>query len=106
MSERLQVRTRAGVDDAGNATPAGPASPITARGVEPGASAFVLGLGHNGDQVAYTVYFVPSPPALVDGAPRELFVRGAWYPVRVHDWRSPYNTGRSGVVAVCELGRG
>ncbi len=98
------MRLRGTLDDAGNAVPPGPATPITARGVEPGASADVIALGHDGEKVAYSVYFVPSPAQLTNA--HELFVRGGWYPVRTHEWRSAYGTGRTGMVAVCEVERG
>lgn len=104
MSERLRARRRGGFDDEGNAVPPGPETAITARAVEPGASEDVRALGHDGETVAFTVYFVPSPPSLTDA--HELLVRGNWYPVRIHDWRSPYGTGRTGLVAVCSQGRG
>ncbi|MGW5920833.1 hypothetical protein ACWFPY_17760 [Nocardia fluminea] len=104
MSERLQLRLGGTTDDAGNAVAPGPATPITAIGVAPGASVDVLALGHDGEKVAYSVYFVPSPGQLTDE--HELFVRGGWYPVRTYVWKSANGTGRTGMVAVCERGRG
>lgn len=98
------MRLRGSRDDQGHAIPPGPESPITAYGVAPGASADVIALGHNGEDVEYSVYFVPAPAALTDE--HELLVRGGWYPVRTHVWRSPRGTGRSGMVAVCKTGRG
>ena len=98
------MRARGTLDDAGNAVPPGPATPITARGVQPGASADVIALGHDGETVEYSVYFRPSPAQLTDE--HELFVRGGWYPVRTHVWRSAYGTGRTGMVAVCLAERG
>ncbi|MGN2634622.1 hypothetical protein ACTD5D_39790 [Nocardia takedensis] len=102
--ERLRMRRRGGFDDGGNATAPGPASWIIAHAVQPGTSEEYRDLGRDGETVEYTVYFVPAPPVLSDD--HELFVRGAWYAVRTQDWRSPYGTGRSGLVAVCSAGRG
>lgn len=104
MAESLHMRLRARRDDTGASIPPGPSSPIAAFAVAPGASEDVIALGHNGEDVEYSVYFVPAPSVLTDE--HELLVRGGWYAVRTHVWRSPWGTGRSGMVAVCQAKRG
>lgn len=104
MSETVQ-RVRATQYDENNDPIPGTGEPVdlTARGVAPGASAAVEGLGRYGDKVEYTVFFTGTVDLTDDDA---LIIRGTQYDIRVLDWRSAYGTGRRGLQVLASLGRG
>ncbi|CAM3038772.1 hypothetical protein [Skermania piniformis] len=106
MSETVQryrpTTGRGGVDDLDDPAPwTGPA-PLRARAVEPGPPRDRAIRGRNGETIAWTVYFLPAPDLTGED---ELVVRGDRCRVQILDWRSPYTT-RTGLVALCTLGRG
>jgi hypothetical protein len=104
VSEKVQ-RVRATQYDENNDPIPGTGDPVelTAKGVAPGASVAVEGLGRNGEKVDFTVFFLGEVDLTDDD---ELIIRGRQYGIRVLDWRSGYNTGRRGLQVLASLGRG
>ena len=104
MSEKVQ-RVRALAYDENNDPLPDTGGPVdlTARAVEPGATAGFEEYGRNGEEIAYTVYFTKAVDLTNDD---DLIVRGDRYGVRIADWRSAFGTGRRGMVVFATLGRG
>ena len=104
MSESVQ-RIRATQYDEYNDPIPGSGDPVdlVARGVAPGASAAVEGLGRNGEKVDYTVFFTGTVDLTDDDA---LIIRGKEYGIRVLEWRSGYGTGLRGLQVLASAGRG
>lgn len=75
---------------------------LMAQAVAPGSSPGNKDRGRNGDRVAYTVFFYPSPD-LQEGD--KLRVRGKIMDTVIQDWRSPY-TNRMGLEVLCSRGEG
>lgn len=103
MSEVVYRVRGGGFDSNNDPLPVEPKEPLRAKAVQPGSYSPYTQVGRDGGQYAYTVYFLPA----VDLTDLDrLEVRGEEYRLHVEDWRSAYDTGRRGTVALCRLGKG
>jgi hypothetical protein len=104
VSELVYRIRGGGFDENNDPVAVAPKVRLVAKAVQPGAYSASVQVGRDPSSYACSVFFVGAVD--LDENTDRLEVRGEQYRIHIDDWRSAFNTGRRGMVALCRLGKG